>query len=340
MPDGAPSESVATAIEPAPLATIRAARGAVLAELGKAIVGQAAAVEQILAALFAGGHCLIQGPPATAKTTLAATVARVLDLSFKRIQFTPDLMPSDISGTEVLEEDAGTGHRTATFVRGPVFCNLLMADEINRTPPKTQSALLEAMQERQVTLGGRTYPLPEPFFVLATQIANEQDGTYPLPEAQQDRFMFSVLMDYLSEDEELAVARQSTGAVVPTFRQVTTARELLGFAAAIRQVALPAPLAQYIVTLVDSSRPTRSDGPDFIREYVTWGAGLRASQNIALGAKAFAAMDGRETVAVGDVRRALQPVLRHRLGLSFKADVDRVTVSDLVTRLAAAVPEP
>ncbi len=336
--DGAPTTSVA--VEPAAPAAIRAARAAVLAELDKVIVGQAAAVEQILAVLFAGGHCLIQGPPATAKTTLAATIARVLDLSFKRIQFTPDLMPSDISGTEVLEEDASTGHRTAKFVAGPVFCNLLMADEINRTPPKTQAALLEAMQEHQVTLGGRTYPLPEPFFVLATQIANEQDGTYPLPEAQQDRFMFSVLMDYLSEDEELAVVRQSTGAILPEFRRVTTAPELRGFAATIRQVALPAALAQYIVTLVDSSRPTRAESPDFIREYVTWGAGLRASQNIALGAKAFAAMDGRETVALADVRRALQPVLRHRLGLSFKADVDRVTVNDLIARLATAVPEP
>lgn len=340
MPDGTPMASVAVVAEPTPLATIQAARMAVLAELGKAIVGQVVAVEQTLAALFAGGHCLIQGPPATAKTTLAATLAQVLDLSFRRIQFTPDLMPSDISGTEVLEEDAATGHRTATFVRGPVFCNLLMADEINRTPPKTQAALLEAMQERQVTLGGRTYPLPEPFFVLATQIANEQDGTYPLPEAQQDRFMFSVLMDYLSEDEELAVVRQSTGVAVPEFRRVTTAADLLGFAAAIRRVALSAPLAQYIVTLVDSSRPTRPDALDFVREYVTWGAGLRASQNIALGAKAFAAMDGRDTVTADDVRRALEPVLRHRLGLSFKADVDGVSVGDLIARLAQAVPEP
>jgi MoxR-like ATPase len=290
--------------------------------------------------MFAGGHCMIQGPPGTAKTLLATSIAQVMDLSCKRIQFTPDLMPSDISGTEILEEDQTTGHRFLKFAKGPVFCNIVMADEINRTPPKTQAALLEVMQERQVTLGGTTYPLPEPFYVLATQISLEQEGTYPLPEAQQDRFMLSVAMNYLPEDSEVEVVRHSTSAEHVTLKTVIGAQDLLEFAAAVRDVALPAALSAYIVELVASSRPETEGSPDFVNEYVAWGAGLRASQNIALAAKSAAAQDGRDTVALGDIRKAIVPVMRHRIGLSFRADVDRVTVEEIIQRLVDHTPEP
>ncbi|MBN2450339.1 MAG: AAA family ATPase, partial [Lentisphaeria bacterium] len=282
----------------------------------------------------------IRGPLATAKTVLAESAARVMDLDFKRIQFTPDLMPADISGTEILEEDQSTGHRTAKFVMGPVFCNILMADEINRTPPKTQAALLEVMQERQVTIGGTTYPLPAPFFVLATQISVEQEGTYPLPEAQQDRFMFSIRLDYLGEEDEVAVVRRSTGLPSAALEKVLSGEDLLGFARTVREVALPASVARYIVDLVDSSRPPQEGSPDFVREYVVWGAGLRASQFISLAAKSVAAADGRASVEPEDVAECIHPVLRHRIGLSFRADVDRVSVDDLIERLVDVVPRP
>jgi len=318
---------------------LRQARPRVRAELGKIVVGQEEPVSQLLTAMFAGGHCLIHGPLATGKTVLVDAVARVMDLSFKRIQFTPDLMPSDISGAEVLEEDQ-SGHRVTRFVKGPVFCNILMADEINRTPPKTQAALLEVMQEKQVTLGGRSHPLPAPFYVLATQVSMEQEGTYPLPEAQQDRFMLSILMDYLPEKDEGAIVRQSTGLERPAVERVIGARDLLDFQRAVRSVQLPPAVGKYIVDLVDSTRPTVKGAPDFVKEYVIWGAGLRASQNIALAAKSAAAQEGRRSVALADVKKVLIPVLRHRVVLSFRAEVDKLTVEDVVRQLIERVPAP
>jgi len=320
-------------------ARIKTARQEILHELRKIVVGQEEPVIQLLTAMFAGGHCLIQGPLATGKTILVDAVAKVMNLSFKRIQFTPDLMPSDISGTEILEEDQ-SGRRVARFVRGPVFCNILMADEINRTPPKTQAALLEVMQEKQVTLGGQTHPLPTPYYVLATQVSMEHEGTYPLPEAQQDRFMLSILMEYLPEKDESAIVRESTGPTRPVVNKIIAGADLLAFQRAVRTVQLPPIIGKYIVELVDSSRPTVKGAPDFIKEYVIWGAGLRASQNIALGAKSMAAQDGRTSVTIADVRKVMMPVLRHRIGLSFRAEVDRVSVEDLVRRLVEAVPAP
>ena len=335
-----PSAPVNPAELQAVLDRVQAARQAIVAELRKVIVGQDDPIDQVLVTMFAGGHCMIQGPPGTAKTLLAACIARVMDLSFKRIQFTPDLMPSDISGTEILEEDQTSGHRVLKFAKGPVFSNIVMADEINRTPPKTQAALLEVMQERQVTLGGRTYPLPQPFYVLATQISLEQEGTYPLPEAQQDRFMLSVAMNYLPEDHEVSVVRQSTGAEKVELAKVIGADDLMAFTKAVRQVVLPPALSTYIVDLVASSRPTAEGCPEFVKEYVAWGAGLRASQNIALAAKSAAAQDGRAGVQLQDIRKAIVPVMRHRIGLSFRAEVDRVSVEDVVRRLVEACPEP
>ncbi|HUS90971.1 MAG TPA: MoxR family ATPase [Phycisphaerae bacterium] len=322
------------------LGRIQQARQAIVGELHKVIVGEDEPIDQVLAALLAGGHCMIQGPPGTAKTILIACLARVMDLEFKRIQFTPDLMPSDISGTEILEEDTSSGHRFIKFVQGPVFTNILMADEINRTPPKTQAALLEVMQEKQVTIGGKTNPLPRPHYVLATQITLEQEGTYPLPEAQQDRFMISVAMDYLTEDEEVDVIRQSTSIGQAELQKVIGADDLMEFTRAVRLVKLPEVLGRYIVDLVAASRPTVPGHPPFVAEYVAWGAGLRASQNIAFIAKATAAMRGRDTVTAEDIRKAIVPVLRHRIGLSFRAEVDRVTVEEIIRRLVEAVPEP
>ncbi len=322
------------------LARIKTSCERIVTELRKVIVGEQEPIEQVLAAMLAGGHCMIQGPPGTAKTILIASLARVMDLEFKRIQFTPDLMPSDISGTEILEEDTSSGHRFIKFVRGPVFTNILMADEINRTPPKTQAALLEVMQEKQVTIGGQTNPLPAPHYVLATQITLEQEGTYPLPEAQQDRFMLSILMDYLPEDEEVEVIRASTGVGEAELERVIDGKDLLEFSQAVRLIKLPRALGQYIVDLVAASRPTVKGHPDFVSDYVAWGAGLRASQNMALSAKAAAAMHGRDTVTAEDIRRMIVPVLRHRIGLSFRAEVDRVTVEDIISRLVEAVPRP
>ncbi len=322
------------------LAELKQARQAVLNEIHKVIVGQEQAVAQVLTAIFAGGHCLISGPPATAKTTLVSTLARVMDLDFKRIQFAPDLMPSDISGAEILEEDQTTGRRFVKFVKGPVFTNLLMADEINRTPPKTQAALLEVMQERQVTVGGQTSPLPSPFFVLATLSSMEQEGSYNLPEAQQDRFMLSISMNYLSQDQEVEVVRQSTGAGKIELRKIIGGEDLIRFAGAVRSVVLPPVLGSYIVDLVAATRPTVAGSPDFVRDYISWGAGLRASQNIALAAKSLAAQDGRDAVILDDIREVIAPVLRHRIGLSFAADVDHVSVESLIQRLLQSVPPP
>ena len=319
---------------------IKEARQAILNELRKLVVGQEESLNQILIGMFAGGHLMIQGPPGTAKTLAIVSIAKVMNLDFKRIQFTPDLMPSDISGTEILEQDQTTGHRVTKFVQGPVFCNLIMADEINRTPPKTQAALLEVMQERQVTIGGTTHALPKPFYVMATQISMEQEGTYPLPEAQQDRFMLSIMMNYLPDDQEMEVVRNSTSANRVTLERVIEGSELLEFTNAVRQVTLPPLIGQYIVDLTSSTRPTVAGCPDFVKEYVSWGAGLRASQNIALAAKSAAALEGRSAVTIADVRKVIVPVLRHRIGLSFRAEVDRITIEDLITKIIGITPEP
>jgi len=322
------------------LAQVKEARLAILQELRKVVIGQEEALDQILIGMFAGGHLMIQGPPGTAKTLAIVSIAKVMNLDFKRIQFTPDLMPSDITGTEILEEDQATGHRVTKFVTGPVFCNLVMADEINRTPPKTQAGLLEVMQERQVTIGGQTYALPKPFYVMATQISMEQEGTYPLPEAQQDRFMLSIMMNYLPDDQEVEVVRNSTGSARPALGKVIEGSQLLEFTGLVRKVTLPPQIGQFIVDLTFATRPTVAGCPDFVKEYVSWGAGLRASQNIALASKSAAACDGRATVTIEDVKKVIMPVLRHRIGLSFRAEVDRVSIEDLIGKVVAITPTP
>jgi len=317
---------------------VAAGRERILTEIRKVIVGQEAVIDEVLMALFTGGHCLITGVPGLAKTLLIKTVAQILDLSFKRIQFTPDLMPADITGTEVLDEQAG--HRTLRFVQGPVFAQIILADEINRTPPKTQAALLEAMQEYHVTAAGRTYPLDRPFFVLATQNPIELEGTYPLPEAQLDRFMFNIVMTYLPEDEEVRVVTETTGVVTHVPSHVLSGPEILEVQQLVRQVVVAEDVARYAVRLVDASRPGRQSDYPFVREWVKWGAGLRASQSLILGGKARALLNGRYHVSVEDVRALARPVLRHRIIPNFYAESERVTPDVLVERLLEAVPPP
>jgi len=292
----------------------------------------------VLMALFTGGHCLITGVPGLAKTLLIKTLAEILDLTFKRIQFTPDLMPADITGTEVLDEDQG--HRSLRFLKGPIFAQILLADEINRTPPKTQAALLEAMQEYHVTAAGRTYPLERPFFVLATQNPIELEGTYPLPEAQLDRFMFNIVVSYLSEDDEVRVVTQTTGEDRPPPSRVLSGSEILEYQRLVRQVVVAEEVARYAVRLVDSSRPGRQQDLAFIRDWVKWGAGLRASQSLILASKARALMQGRYHVSVADIRALAHPILRHRVIPNFYAESEKVTSDVLVDRLIEAVPAP
>jgi MoxR-like ATPase len=316
-------------------------RQRILAELRKVIVGQDEVVDQILIALVTGGHCLITGVPGLAKTLLVKTLAEILDLSFKRIQFTPDLMPADITGTEILDEDHGV--RSLRFVKGPVFAQILLADEINRTPPKTQAALLEAMQEYHVTAAGRTYPLERPFFVLATQNPIELEGTYPLPEAQLDRFMFNIVMTYLSEDEEVRVVTETTAAERPRPDRVLAGPDILEFQQIVRQVVVAEDVARYAVRLADASRPGRpgrSARLDFVDKWVKWGAGLRASQALILGSKARALMLGRYHVSVADVQALAKPILRHRLITNFYAESEQVNSDGIVERLIEAVPPP
>jgi MoxR-like ATPase len=313
-------------------------RERILAEIRKVIVGQDEVIDQVLMALFTGGHCLITGVPGLAKTLLIKTVAQILDLSFKRIQFTPDLMPADITGTEVLDEDGG--HRTLRFVTGPIFAQIILADEINRTPPKTQAALLEAMQEYHVTAAGRTYQLDRPFFVLATQNPIELEGTYPLPEAQLDRFMFNIVMTYLTEDEEVRVVTQTTGVEVHTPARVLSGADILDIQQLVRQVVVAEEIARYAVRLVDASRPGRQSDHKFIREWVKWGAGLRASQALILAGKARALIHGRYHVSVADIQALARPVLRHRVIPNFYAESERVTADNLVDRLLEAGPPP
>ena len=317
------------------------ARKRILTELRKVIVGQDEVVDQVLVALFTGGHCLITGVPGLAKTLLIKTLAEILDLSFKRIQFTPDLMPSDITGTEILDESGGV--RGLRFVPGPIFAQIILADEINRTPPKTQAALLEGMQEYHVTAAGQTYELERPFFVLATQNPIELEGTYPLPEAQLDRFMFNIVMKYLNEDEEVRVVTETTAAARPSPARVLGGPDILQIQGLVRQVLVAEDVARYAVQLVNASRPNREGRVgklDFVDTWVRWGAGLRASQSLILGGKARALMDGRYHVSVADIRALALPILRHRIITNFYAESERVDSDGIIARLLDAVPVP
>ena len=302
-------------------------------EIAKVIVGQDAVVEQLLIALLARGHCLLLGVPGLAKTLLIRTLADVLDLKFSRIQFTPDLMPGDITGTEIIEEEPGGGGKTFRFVRGPVFANIVLADEINRTPPKTQAALLEAMQEHRVTAAGETHHLQEPFFVLATQNPIEQEGTYPLPEAQLDRFMFNLWLDYPSAEEEVTIVRSTTSLFTPTLEHVLTGEQIIRFQDLIRRVPVAENVIEYAVRVTRRTRPRTEQAPQFIRDWLSWGAGPRASQYLILGAKTRALLTGRATPDIDDVRAVAPPTLRHRIVLNFNAEADGISAIDVVQRL-------
>lgn len=307
-------------------------------ELGKIIVGQEAVIEELLIAMFAGGHCILEGVPGLAKTMMISTLAKQLSLSFSRIQFTPDLMPSDITGTEVIEEDRGTGSRSLRFVQGPIFANVVLADEINRTPPKTQAALLEAMQEHQVTAAGYAHKLPMPFFVLATQNPIEQEGTYPLPEAQLDRFMFKVLVDYPTEEEEFKIVQMTTSAQDVATARTLNAKEVLALQEIVRRVPCADHVIKYALRLTRSTRVEKGDVPDFVENYVSWGAGPRASQNLVLAGKARAILKGRFFVSTDDIRAVAPPVLRHRILTNFNAEADGVHSDEIIKRLIDTVP--
>jgi len=317
----------------------RAERAKILAELKKVIVGQDEVINQILASVFSRGHCLLVGVPGLAKTLMVNSIAQLLALTFKRIQFTPDLMPSDITGTMVIDE-APSGQREFRFVPGPLFAHILLADEINRTPPKTQAALLEAMQERQVTVGQTTYNLPQPFFVIATQNPIEMEGTYPLPEAQLDRFMFNIYIDYPSVEEEETILSTTTAGSHPQLKPVLTGRTILGIQKVVERIVVSKYIVSYVTKLVRSTRPKDKSAPDFVKTMVDWGAGPRAGQYLILGAKAMAAMDGRVNVSVDDVKRVAIPVLRHRVATNFHAQAQGIDSVEVVKRLLAAVKEP
>ncbi len=316
---------------------LQAGRTQIETELGKVIVGQRAVVEQLLIALLSGGHCLITGAPGLAKTLLVKSVAQVFHLKFNRIQFTPDLMPADITGTEILG-DTPEGRRL-TFVPGPVFANIILADEINRTPPKTQAALLEAMQEHQVTAAGVRHVLNEPFFVLATQNPVEMEGTYPLPEAQLDRFLFNVLIDYLPEADEVAVVQQTTSRTAVAPISIFTAEDVLAFQELVRRVPVAETVVRYAVRLVAASRPKRAGAADFVNNWINWGAGTRAAQALVLGGKARALWQGRAHVTGDDIRALAAPVLRHRILLNYRAEADGVSIEQVIEKLIASVPK-
>ena len=307
-------------------------------ELGKAIVGQHRVIEELLIALLAGGHALLVGVPGLAKTLMVHSLAETLNLTFNRIQFTPDLMPADITGTEVIQEDKATGAREFRFLKGPVFANVVLADEINRTPPKTQAALLEAMQENQVTAGGVTHALPRPFFVLATQNPIEQEGTYPLPEAQLDRFMFEIFVDYPEEEEEFAIVRQTTSEPVDAVQTVLAYEEVVSLRELVRRIPVADHIIRYAMQFARLTRREKADVPDFVTDYVSWGAGPRASQCLILGAKARAMLHGRSCVTTEDVRAIAVPVLRHRILTNFNAEADGVKPDDIVDRLIEIIP--
>lgn len=308
-------------------------------ELQKVIIGQDDVIEQIFAAIFTRGHCLLVGVPGLAKTLMVSTLAQILDIRFKRIQFTPDLMPSDITGTNVLEEDE-SGRRNFRFVEGPIFTNILLADEINRTPPKTQAALLQAMQEREVTVGQETYDLPEPFFTIATQNPIEQEGTYPLPEAQLDRFMFNIKVDYPTAEEEERILTSTTRGEKAEVRKVLSGKAIINLQKLVGSVAVSPYIVQYVSKLVRSTRPKGESAPDYVRQMVDWGAGPRAGQFLIHGGKAIAAMDGRFSVAIDDIQRVAVPVLRHRIGTNFQAQAEGFSTDDIVQRLIRETPPP
>ncbi len=315
------------------LEEVQSAVASLREQLAQVIVGQEEVIDQLLLSLLSSGHCLLVGVPGLAKTLLISTLARALNLDFNRIQFTPDLMPSDITGTEVIQADGTSGERVFRFVPGPIFANIVLADEINRTPPKTQAALLEAMQEKQVTVGGKRHPLDEPFFVLATQNPIEQEGTYPLPEAQLDRFMFNIRVDYPSSDEELEIMQRTTGghsAEVETVLDGERIRELQGL---VREVPIADDLIRYALRLTRATRVRTDEAPDYIKRHVEWGAGPRAGQYLVLGAKASAVLSGRPHVTADDIRRVALPVLRHRIVTNFAAEAEGVTSDDIVMRL-------
>ncbi|WP_411279798.1 AAA family ATPase [Gemmatimonas sp.] len=336
----APSTSELDRLDDGALADrLQGAGQRIASELRKVIVGQEVVVEQALIALFAGGNCLLVGVPGLAKTLLISTLARALDLKFSRIQFTPDLMPSDVTGTDVIQDDPATGQRRLAFMPGPVFANVLLADEINRTPPKTQAALLEAMQERRVTVQGRTYELDKPFFVFATQNPIELEGTYPLPEAQLDRFMLEVMLDYLPEEDEVAVVKSTTSLPPEEVQSVVSKEEILAYQRVVRRLPIADAVTRYAVKLVRTSRP--GDGaPDYVQQFVSYGASVRAAQALVLGAKARALLQGRASASFEDVRALARPVLRHRVLVNFTAQSEKVTTDSLIGRLLESVPLP
>ncbi len=314
------------------VAKLKFAHDSIKAELGKVIVGQTRVIEELLIALLSQGHCLLVGVPGLAKTLLVNSLAKVLDLKFNRVQFTPDLMPSDITGTEIIEDDVSSGRKVFRFVKGPIFTQILLADEINRTPPKTQAALLQAMQERIVTAAGQTYRLDEPFFVLATQNPIEQEGTYPLPEAQLDRFMFNIWLDYPSEEEEREIVRTTTSLYEPKLEVVLNGAQIVELQRLARRVPVSDYVVNYAVELVRKTRPSQNS-PDFIRQWITWGAGPRASQYLIIGAKTRAILDGRPTPEVEDVKFVVRSVLRHRIVTSFNAAAEGVTALDIIDKI-------
>jgi MoxR-like ATPase len=322
------------------LARLQDGREKILSELRRRIVGQDDVIELVMIALFAGGHCLITGVPGLAKTLLIRSLGDILDLSYKRIQFTPDLMPADITGFDIIEEDRTTGRREIKFVKGPIFANIILADEINRTPPKTQAALLEAMQEYQVTAGGEVFPLERPFFVLATQNPIELEGTYPLPEAQLDRFMFNVVIRYLSAEDELEVALGTTSDLQEPLHTVLEGEDIMRFQQLVRKIYVPRNVAEYAVNLVRATRPGEPGAPDFVRRWVNWGAGLRATQFLLLGGKVRAVFRGRYNVSIEDIRALARPVLRHRVLVNFYAESEKVDVEQVIKMLLDTVPEP
>jgi MoxR-like ATPase len=308
-------------------------------ELQKVIIGQSDVIQQIFAAIFTRGHCLLEGVPGLAKTLMVSTLARILDIGFKRIQFTPDLMPSDITGTNILEED-DAGKRHFRFVEGPIFTNILLADEINRTPPKTQAALLQAMQEREISIGRTTYDLPDPFFVIATQNPIEQEGTYPLPEAQLDRFMFTIKVDYPTVDEERLIIARSARDEKPDLTKVLTGDRIIAWQKLVRKVEVPGFVIDFIIRLVRATRPKDPSAPDLVKRLVDWGGGPRAGIYLAQAGQAYAAMDGRPSVAIDDVKRAAIPVLRHRVSANFQAQAEGKNSDDIVMELLKVISEP
>ncbi len=336
----APAETVPAESDAELAVRLQNSMEAVTREIQKAIIGQEAALEQVLVSLLAGGNSIITGVPGLAKTLIVQTLSEVLSLDFNRIQFTPDLMPSDITGTDIIQENPETGKRNLVFVKGPVFTNIVLADEINRTPPKTQSALLEAMQERQVTVQGRTYRLPEPYFVFATQNPIELEGTYPLPEAQLDRFLFNIVIGYLPADQELEVVRTTTRDAKPQLDQALEGEDLIRFQRLVRRVPVTEAVLGYAVELARRSRPDADDAPDFVKEWVAYGASVRAAQNVVLASKARALMKGRHHVALEDVRAMAPPIFRHRILPNFHAQSEKVDSEAIVAKLLEAVPTP